>query len=99
MYNGDISSAILAISQSLRWGTDLTIFPYDMHTGVIMLESSSMDVDDIRARVEVTPNMLKVNPEEGAHLINQLLDHVDQLEKQVTQYNEEYNKERRNLRR
>jgi len=79
------SDAILVIANELRAHTALTIFPYDHMTGYVMVEGHGMKIDDIQVRQKVSPEMLKADPEAGADLINNLMDHVEQLEHEVKQ--------------
>lgn len=90
-----VSEAILIVASQLRWGSHLTIFPMDTHTGLVMLESGSMKTEDIRFRMKVTPECLKMNPEEGAYIIDELVTQVERLEDEVETYKQAYNEERR----
>lgn len=78
-----MSSAILLIASELPTHSAITIFPYDHLTETVMLEGHNIRVDDIRVRQQVTPEFLKADPEAGADIINNLVDHIEKLEQQV----------------
>lgn len=92
-----MEDAIFHIASRLPAHTSITIHSYDELDGVVMVDAYGMDIDDVRMRQEISPELLKSNPEAGVEIIDDMMNELEQLKKEVKNVSGMGNANNRNM--